>query len=70
MAIKAFGFLSVTRVRSQGHVTVTFNVITKDLKKLGYDCTPSDVANPQSADVSGLSVPVTPRTMGTMEATT
>ena len=40
------------------------------MKKLGYDCTPSDVANPQAPDVSGLSVPVTPRTMGTMEATT
>jgi len=59
----------VTRVRSQGYVTVTFNVITKDMKKLGYDCTPSDVANPQAPDVSGLSVPVTPRTMGTMEST-
>ena len=27
----------VTRVRSQGHVRVTFNIITKDLAKLGYD---------------------------------
>uniref|UniRef100_A0A674HB22 B9 domain-containing protein 1 n=1 Tax=Taeniopygia guttata TaxID=59729 RepID=A0A674HB22_TAEGU len=27
----------VTRVRSQGFVTVTFNVMTKDLHKLGYD---------------------------------
>ncbi|XP_030085652.1 B9 domain-containing protein 1 isoform X1 [Serinus canaria] len=27
----------VTRVRSQGFVTVSFNVMTKDLHKLGYD---------------------------------
>ncbi|XP_041434650.1 B9 domain-containing protein 1 isoform X2 [Xenopus laevis] len=27
----------VTRVRSQGCVTVSFNVVTKDLKKLGYN---------------------------------
>ena len=55
----------MTRVRSQGYVTVTFNVITKDMKKLGYDCAPSHIANPQSADMAGLSLPVTPRTMGT-----
>ncbi|KAK2166866.1 hypothetical protein LSH36_34g05020 [Paralvinella palmiformis] len=35
----------VTRVRSQGYVTVTFNVVTKDMKKMGYDSTPSDVTN-------------------------
>ena len=27
----------VTRVKSQGHVRVMFNIITKDLAKLGYD---------------------------------
>jgi len=58
-----FSFV-VTRVRSQGYVTVTFNVVTKDMKKLGYDCTPSDMANPQSVDLAGLSVPQTPRTIG------
>ncbi|XP_037804675.1 B9 domain-containing protein 1-like [Penaeus monodon] len=28
----------VTRVRSQGEVTVSFNVMLKDFAKLGYDC--------------------------------
>ena len=37
--------ISVTRVRSQGYVTVTFNVVTKDMKKMGYDSTPSDATN-------------------------
>ena len=31
----------VTRVRSQGHVTVVFNIVTKDMAKLGYDITSS-----------------------------
>uniref|UniRef100_A0A8C4QLT1 B9 domain-containing protein 1 n=1 Tax=Eptatretus burgeri TaxID=7764 RepID=A0A8C4QLT1_EPTBU len=31
----------VTRVRSQGHVQVCFNIVTKDLKKLGYETTSS-----------------------------
>ncbi|XP_032896384.1 B9 domain-containing protein 1 isoform X2 [Amblyraja radiata] len=30
----------VTRVLSQGFVTVSFNIVTKDLKKLGYDTIP------------------------------
>ncbi|XP_069501772.1 B9 domain-containing protein 1 isoform X1 [Ambystoma mexicanum] len=42
----------VTRVRSQGSVTISFNVVTKDMKKLGYDTSPSDVQNP-----SGTSLP-------------
>ena len=29
----------VTRVRSQGHVTVVYNIVTKDTAKLGYDIT-------------------------------
>ncbi|GAB1296199.1 B9 domain-containing protein 1 [Apodemus speciosus] len=32
----------VTRVRSQGFVTLLFNVVTKDMKKLGYDSGPVD----------------------------
>ncbi|XP_047427395.1 B9 domain-containing protein 1 [Mugil cephalus] len=27
----------VTRVRSQGFVSVSFNIVTKDMKKMGYD---------------------------------
>ncbi|XP_057237276.1 B9 domain-containing protein 1 isoform X3 [Malurus melanocephalus] len=30
----------VTRVRSQGFVTISFNVMTKDMHKLGYDVGP------------------------------
>uniref|UniRef100_A0A672RRH5 B9 domain-containing protein 1 n=1 Tax=Sinocyclocheilus grahami TaxID=75366 RepID=A0A672RRH5_SINGR len=29
----------VTRVRSQGFVTLQFNIVTKDMKKLGYETT-------------------------------
>eukprot|EP00794_Sanderia_malayensis_P009156 gene9156-10128_t len=36
----------VTRVRSQGKVKVRFNVITRDMKKLGYDTEPATVAHP------------------------
>ncbi|XP_063444456.1 B9 domain-containing protein 1-like [Mytilus galloprovincialis] len=34
----------VTRVRSQGFITVSFNVVMKDMKKLGYDVIPSEVS--------------------------
>jgi len=34
----------VTRVRSQGSVKVTFSVVTRDMKKLGYDTEPASVA--------------------------
>ena len=36
----------VTRVRSQGSVKVTFSVVTRDMKKLGYDTEPASVAIP------------------------
>lgn len=36
----------VTRVRSQGFTWVTFNVVMKDMKKMGYDVQPLDVAMP------------------------
>uniref|UniRef100_H2Y8E3 B9 domain-containing protein 1 n=1 Tax=Ciona savignyi TaxID=51511 RepID=H2Y8E3_CIOSA len=35
----------VTRVRSQGYAMVSFNIVTRDLKKLGYDLSPSDVTS-------------------------
>lgn len=35
----------VTRVRSQGFVTLLFNVVTKDMRKLGYDCGTLDTQN-------------------------
>ena len=44
----------VTRVRSQGHVTVVFNIVTKDMAKLGYDITSSPgVASPQKENYNG-----------------
>nr|KAF6274153.1 B9 domain containing 1 [Myotis myotis] len=42
----------VTRVRSQGFVTLLFNVVTKDVRKLGYDTGPVDMQG-----VSGPSLP-------------
>ena len=39
-------YFVVTRVRSQGFATISFNVVTKDMKKLGYDVLPSDLSNP------------------------
>ena len=39
----------VTRVRSQGSVKVTFSVVTRDMKKLGYDTEPASVAIPHLA---------------------
>lgn len=47
-------FLLVTRVRSQGFVTISFNVVTKDMKKLGYDVSPSDVQNPSLVPTEGI----------------
>ncbi|XP_064317497.1 B9 domain-containing protein 1 [Phalacrocorax carbo] len=42
----------VTRVRSQGFVTISFNVVTKDMKKLGYDVSPSDMQTPSLVPVA------------------
>ncbi|CAL8266636.1 unnamed protein product [Gadus morhua 'NCC'] len=45
----------VTRVCSQGFVTLTFHIVTKDMKKLGYDSSPSDPSNTLSqASSTGL----------------
>ena len=40
----------MTRVRSQGHVKVVFNIVTKDLAKLGYDTSSSPVNTAAKAD--------------------
>lgn len=42
----------VTRVGSQGFATLLFNVVTKDMRKLGYDTGPADMRG-----VSGPSLP-------------
>ncbi|XP_033630905.1 B9 domain-containing protein 1-like [Asterias rubens] len=50
----------VTRVRSQGHVKVTFNIITRDMKKLGYDVASSTISVPgadTAAALAGASAP-------------
>lgn len=46
----------VTRVRSQGFATISFQVVMKDMKKLGYDVLPSDVTNPAVVD-TGMAGP-------------
>lgn len=37
LTFKLFRNIAVTRMRVEGVVTVTFNVVLKDLFKLGYD---------------------------------
>ncbi|XP_063171027.1 B9 domain-containing protein 1 [Candoia aspera] len=45
----------VTRVRSQGFVTLSFNVVTKDMKKLGYDVSsPSLASSSLTSAMDGL----------------
>ncbi|KAG7505583.1 hypothetical protein JOB18_035250 [Solea senegalensis] len=39
----------VTRVHSQGFVTISFHILTKDMKKLGYDTGASSPVNTHSA---------------------
>ncbi|XP_030839765.1 B9 domain-containing protein 1 [Strongylocentrotus purpuratus] len=36
----------VTRVRSQGSIKCQFNIISRDMKKLGYDATPNTMTTP------------------------
>ncbi|XP_063720736.1 B9 domain-containing protein 1-like [Symsagittifera roscoffensis] len=45
----------VTRVRSQGYVGVSFNVITRDMKKLGLDTIPSEVSTHSAVTAQALS---------------
>lgn len=35
----------VTRVRSQGFINLNFNIVTKDLKKLGYLASKNELSN-------------------------
>ncbi|XP_025909884.1 B9 domain-containing protein 1 [Nothoprocta perdicaria] len=44
----------VTRVRSQGFVTISFNVVTKDMTKLGYEVTPSDMESHSMSVTEGI----------------
>lgn len=55
----------VIRVRSQGYVTITFNVIMKDMKKLGYDIMPSDVMVPVVPETVGMTIGTTTGTSET-----
>ena len=49
-----FIYIVVTRVRSQGYINMSFNVVMKDMKKLGYDVVPSDVSNPTIPETSNV----------------
>ncbi|XP_029913463.1 B9 domain-containing protein 1 [Myripristis murdjan] len=42
----------VTRVCSQGFVTLSFNIVTKDMRKLGYETMPSEPGNTLSHSAS------------------
>ncbi|XP_067043867.1 B9 domain-containing protein 1-like [Acropora muricata] len=50
----------VTRVRSQGTVKIKFSVVTRDMKKLGYDTEPASVAIPHIAPVNSSITTVRP----------
>ena len=48
----------MTRVRSQGSIKCQFNVISRDMKKLGYDVTPSTLTAPSAiATIPNSSAP-------------
>lgn len=42
----------MTRVRTQGYLTVRFNVVTKDMKRLGYDVSAREVRVPSEFPLS------------------
>lgn len=42
----------VSRVRTQGFITVTFNIVSKDLKKLGYDNQSTNTINYGSTEMT------------------
>ena len=54
----------VTRVRSQGNIKITWNVITRDMKKLGYDCEPASVAIPSLHNPTSTATSVRSRDEG------
>ena len=54
-------FFSVTRVKSQGFINLTFNIVMKDMKKLGYDVIPSDMMNVTLPD-SAANITTAPET--------
>ncbi|XP_038064544.1 B9 domain-containing protein 1-like [Patiria miniata] len=58
----------VTRVRSQGHIKVTFNAITRDMKKLGYDVTPSTIKIPGADTAAALAATSAPAAAGAAAA--
>jgi len=44
----------VTKVNSQGFVTIKLNILTRDMKNLGYDVTPYElVAANQNRSITG-----------------
>ena len=48
------GGVAVTRVRSQGYMTLMFNVVMKDLRSMGYEVTAG------SASANDSAVPAAP----------
>ena len=55
----------VTRVRSQGNVKVTFSIVARDMKKLGYDTEAASVAIPHIAPSNMSSGTIRPEAAAT-----
>ena len=62
---KSGGYLrrrfAVTRVKTQGFITVTFNVVLKDLKKHGFDMTPNTMNRHYDAPLPDYEAMLQPR---------
>ena len=48
-------------MKSQGFINLTFNIVMKDMKKLGYDVIPSDMMNVTLPD-SAANITTAPET--------
>jgi len=49
--------VAVTRVRSQGYMTVSFNIIMKDLRAMGYDVTPGNTVDSAAQTSAAILAP-------------
>jgi hypothetical protein len=55
----------VTRVRSQGYMNLVFNIVTKDMRKLGYITSKSDLASaPAPSDTFSTTLANITQTLG------
>jgi hypothetical protein len=47
----------VTRVKSQGYVNLNFNIVTKDMRKLGYINSQTDTSAANLSQINDLNNP-------------